>query len=173
MYEDKERMVKEGVITFDKIWMLFKPSTLAVVHINGLEDRYRCILVDMTERSGEFQREKTGEERYTIHGRYISTSGAKSGYAHITVDIPHFSGTKSIRELAAYPLAYAKDKDKLKEALISQSKIFWKLTKQRSITYHYQGLAVIDAENHGMIHFKGEVVLDPLTHRRYNQEGTS
>lgn len=132
-------MLKAGNITYDLIWALFKPNTIAYSHTYGNKEDPRCFKADNVLKEANF----LGEEWWTIDGRYLEYDGTTFGLGDFTIRIEPFKGTRKISSLPAYPLSYHKDPEGLRKQLIERGKKFVAL---QGMNYRYHiGLAVSSA----------------------------
>jgi hypothetical protein len=101
-FGDEERldaMVSRGVISFDLVWALFKPGTIAYTSTYQNEDDPRCFKVETAQEHDDC----------VLDGKYLQCDGERFSMAHYRVVIQAFEGCKKITDLAAYPLQYHKD----------------------------------------------------------------
>jgi hypothetical protein len=99
-------MLKAGTITYDLVWALFKPNTIAFTPTYGNKDDPRCFKVDS---SYEYESWLTQAKSLVVDGRYLEYDGKSFGLGDHQVQIQAFKGHKKITSLAAYPLQYHKD----------------------------------------------------------------
>ena len=99
-------MLKAGTITYDLVWALFKPNTIAFTSTYTNKDDPRCFKVDFTY---EYESWMTGMKSWVVDGRYLEYDGKGFGLGDHQVTIQAFKGHKKITSLAAYPLKYHKD----------------------------------------------------------------
>tara|TARA_R110002003_G_scaffold626_4_gene20894 strand:- start:15163 stop:16071 length:909 start_codon:yes stop_codon:yes gene_type:complete len=101
-------MLKAGTITYDLVWALFKPNTIAFTPTYGNKDDPRCFRVDS---SYEYESWLTQAKSLVVDGRYLEYDGKAFGLGDHQVQIQAFKGHKKITSLSAYPLKYHKDSD--------------------------------------------------------------
>lgn len=99
-------MLKAGTITYDLVWALFKPNTIAYTPTYGNKDDPRCFRVDF---SYEYESWLTQAKSLVVDGRYLEYDGKHFGLGDHQVQISAFKGHKKITSLTAYPLKYHKD----------------------------------------------------------------
>jgi len=99
-------MLKAGTITYDLVWALFKPNTIAYTPTYTNKDDPRCFKVDSTY---EYESWMTGQKSWVVDGRYLEYDGKAFGLGDHQVSIPAFKGHKKITSLATYPLKYHAD----------------------------------------------------------------
>lgn len=129
-------MIEAGNITFDLIWALFKPNTIAYAPTYGNKDDPRCFKVDYATKEVDFME----REWWIIEGRYLEYDGKTFGFGGCWARIDKFKGPKKITSLETYPLSYHQDPDRLKIELIERGKQFVAL---QGMNYRFhRGLAV-------------------------------
>jgi hypothetical protein len=99
-------MLKAGTITYDLVWALFKPNTIAFTPTYSNKDDPRCFRVDF---SYEYESWLTQAKSLVVDGRYLEYDGKAFGLGEHQVQIQAFKGHKKITSLSAYPLKYHKD----------------------------------------------------------------
>jgi hypothetical protein len=99
-------MLKAGTITYDLVWALFKPNTIAFTPTYANKDDPRCFRVDF---SYEYESWLTQAKSLVVDGRYLEYDGKSFGLGDHQVQIQAFKGHKKITSLSAYPLKYHKD----------------------------------------------------------------
>lgn len=83
------------------------------------------------------------------------------------VDVPEFTGPRSISSLGCYPLKYHKEAEKLKEQLVERGKKFVSL-KGTQYRFH-KGMAFYKKKRQIIkVNINGRVMVDPAIHRRIN-----
>ncbi|KAI0545381.1 P-loop containing nucleoside triphosphate hydrolase protein [Xylaria curta] len=107
-------LTQNNVMTYDFLWTLFPPSTLVY---SRLFDR-DCIL--------EVQRTvyDKNTNTYDLRCRYIEWDGESFGWKETLVVIPKFSGTRSIRDLKAYPVIYHTSPESIQSVLSERGRKF-------------------------------------------------
>ncbi|KAF2028359.1 hypothetical protein EK21DRAFT_69964 [Setomelanomma holmii] len=157
-------MLKAGTITYDLVWALFKPNTIAFTPTYGNKDDPRCFRVDF---SYEYESWLTQAKSLVVDGRYLEYDGKAFGLGDHQVQIQAFKGHKKITSLSAYPLKYHKDPDGIKRQLIQRGMKFVAL---QGMNYRLQkGIAYMKHKN-SVIRFNinGRVMIDPAIFRRIN-----
>ncbi|KAG8167856.1 hypothetical protein KVR01_003545 [Diaporthe batatas] len=156
-------MLEHGLITFDLLWALWKPGTLAYTTTYGSHDEPRVFKVDTAEKHYHI----TKGEFYYVDGKYFEYDGKQFGYGRMMEEIGEFRGAKKITSLSCYPLKYHKNEKQITEDLVERGKKFVSLSG-----VHYKS-------HHGMAYYKkkksiikvnvnGRVMIDPAIHRRIN-----
>lgn len=109
-------MLKAGTITYDLVWALFKPNTIAFTPTYTNKDDPRCFKVDF---SYEYESWMTGLKSLVVDGKYLEYDGKAFGLGDHQVMIQAFKGHKKITSLAAYPLKFHKDSEVSSNSLFS------------------------------------------------------
>ncbi|KAH7385512.1 hypothetical protein DE146DRAFT_621615 [Phaeosphaeria sp. MPI-PUGE-AT-0046c] len=157
-------MLKAGTITYDLVWALFKPNTIAYTPTYGNKDDPRCFRVDF---SYEHESWLTQAKSLVVDGRYLEYDGKSFGLGDHQVQIQAFKGHKKITSLSAYPLKYHKDPEGIKKQLIERGMKFVAL---QGMNYRLQkGIAYMKHKN-SVVRFNisGRVMIDPAIFRRIN-----
>lgn len=157
-------MLKAGTITYDLVWALFKPNTIAYTPTYGNKDDPRCFRVDF---SYEYESWLTQAKSLVVDGRYLEYDGKSFGLGDHQVQIQAFKGHKKITSLSAYPLKYHKDPEGIKKQLIERGMKFVAL---QGMNYRLQkGIAYMKHKN-SVVRFNinGRVMIDPAIFRRIN-----
>jgi hypothetical protein len=112
-------MLKAGTITYDLVWALFKPNTIAFTPTYHNKDDPRCFKVDTAY---EYESWMTGIKSWYIDGKYLEYDGKSFGLGDHQITIQAFKGHKKITNLSAYPLKYHKDPE-VSETLTSRANV--------------------------------------------------
>lgn len=156
-------MLEHGLITFDLLWALWKPHTLAYTTTYGSHDEPRVFKVDTAEKHMHI----TKGEFYHIDGKYFEYDGKQFGYGHMVEEIPEFKGAKKITSLSCYPLKYHKSEAKLRRDLVERGKKFVTLAgvhykSHQGMAYYKKKRAIVK------VNVNGRVMVDAAIHRRIN-----
>ncbi|KAJ4194865.1 hypothetical protein NW755_002285 [Fusarium falciforme] len=158
-------MLESGLITFDLLWALWKPNTLAYTTTYGCTSEPRVFRVDMATPQSSIVKGRY----YGIDGKYVEFDGKRFGYGNMAVDVDEFQGARRITSLPCYPLQYHQNESKLRADLIERGKKFVKLS---GVHYKsYQGIAFMKRKKNVIIKFNiqlSRVMIDPSTFRRIN-----
>ncbi|KAM0326670.1 hypothetical protein ACHAQA_006540 [Verticillium albo-atrum] len=156
-------MLENGLITFDLLWALWKPDTLAYTTTYGSENEPRVFKVEAAEKHSSFVK----GDFYYVEGKYFEYDGKQFGYGGFGEEIADFRGARKITSLSCYPLSYHKNEQQVRKDLIERGKKFVQLGG-----VHYKG-------HEGMAYYKkkkttvkininGRIMVDPSIHRRCN-----
>ncbi|KAI1206073.1 uncharacterized protein F4807DRAFT_453669 [Annulohypoxylon truncatum] len=156
-------MLENGLITFDLLWALWKPNTLAYTTTYGSVDEPRIFKVEVAEKHYSIVR----GEFYYIEGKYFEYDGKQFGYGSMSEEIQEFRGARKITSLGCYPLKYHKNEAQLRKDLIERGKKFVGLggvhyKSHHGMAYHKKKKAVIK------VNINGRIMVDPAIHRRIN-----
>ncbi|KAF1949673.1 hypothetical protein CC80DRAFT_253510 [Byssothecium circinans] len=161
--ETLKPMLKAGTITYNLVWALFKPNTIAYTPTYGNKDDPRCFKVDYCYEEEDW----FGNKKWSIEGRYLEYDGKVFGLGDYFTQIAAFKGPRKITNLGAYPLAFHKEPEALREQLIERGKKFVAL---QGMNYRFQkGLAYMKVKRTVMkFNINGRVMIDPALFRRMN-----
>ncbi|KAK6953781.1 hypothetical protein Daesc_003743 [Daldinia eschscholtzii] len=156
-------MLENGLITFDLLWALWKPNTLAYTTTYGSVDEPRVFKVEVAEKHYSLVR----GEFYYVEGKYFEYDGKQFGYGSMSEEITEFRGARKITSLGCYPLKYHKNEAQLRKDLIERGKKFVSLggvhyKSHQGMAYHKKKKSVIK------VNINGRVMVDPAIHRRIN-----
>ncbi|KAI1759795.1 hypothetical protein GGR53DRAFT_523588 [Hypoxylon sp. FL1150] len=156
-------MLENGLITFDLLWALWKPNTLAYTTTYGSVDEPRVFKVDVAEKHYSIVR----GEFYYIEGKYFEYDGKQFGFGSMSEEIPEFRGARKITSLSCYPLKYHKNEAQLRKDLIDRGKKFVSLggvhyKSHNGMAYQKKKKSVI------RVNINGRIMVDPAIHRRIN-----
>ncbi|KAK2614233.1 hypothetical protein N8I77_001079 [Diaporthe amygdali] len=156
-------MLEHGLITFDLLWALWKPGTLAYTTTYGSHDEPRVFKVDTAEK--HFHMSKG--EFYYVDGKYFEYDGKQFGYGRMMEEIGEFRGAKKITSLSSYPLKYHKNEEQIRKDLIERGKKFAALSgvhykSHQGMAYYKKKKSIIK------VNVNGRVMIDPAIHRRIN-----
>ncbi|POR34752.1 ATPase family AAA domain-containing protein 3B [Tolypocladium paradoxum] len=158
-------MLESGVITFDLLWALWKPNTLAYGMTYGSVDDPRVFKVDMAYHQSTIMR----GDFYFIEGKYLEYDGKKFGYGSLGEEIAEFQGARKITSLPCYPLKYHKEQARVRRDLIERGKKFVALN---GVHYKsYSGIAYMKRKKGSIIKFnvqQSRIMVDPAIFRRIN-----
>lgn len=154
-------MLESGLITFDLLWALYKPNTLAYTTTYGTITEPRAFKIEYAEKECSFMK----GEWYSIEGRYLEYDGKTWGMGSMDCDVPSFKGARKIVSLNCYPLKYHKEEEKVRKELIERGKKFVSL---QGVHYKsHEGLAYYKKKRQIIkVNINGRIMVDPAIHRR-------
>ena len=156
-------MLENGLITFDLLWALWKPNTLAFTTTYGSHDEPRVFKVEVAEKHYGLMK----GEYYYIEGKYFEYDGKQFGCGSMSEEIGDFRGARKITSLGCYPLKYHKNETQLRKDLIERGKKFVSLSgvhykSHQGMAYYKKKKSVIK------VNINGRIMVDPSIHRRIN-----
>jgi hypothetical protein len=156
-------MLEHNMISFDLLWALFKPNSIAYTTTYGDNEHPRAFKIDYATKESHFMKGTW----YNIEGKYLEYDGKSFGMGTLSVQVPSFQGVRRISTLDCYPLSYHKDADNLKTQLIERGKKFVSL---EGVHYKFhKGMAFTKRKRQILkININGRIMCDPAIHRRIN-----
>ncbi|KAM5354213.1 hypothetical protein ACJ41O_000863 [Fusarium nematophilum] len=158
-------MLESGLITFDLLWALWKPNTLAYTTTYGCTSEPRVFKVEMAQLHSSIIKGNF----YYVDGKYFEFDGKRFGYGAMAEEIDEFQGARKITSLPCYPLKYHQDEEKVRSELIERGKKFVTLS---GVHYKsYQGIAFMKRKKSMVVKFNvqpSRVMVDPTIFRRIN-----
>ncbi|KAI9372646.1 hypothetical protein BJX61DRAFT_506442 [Aspergillus egyptiacus] len=156
-------MLEANTITFDLLWALFKPNTIAYAPTYGNQDEPRAFKIEYASKETSFMK----GQWYSIEGRYLEYDGKTFGMGTMAAEVESFKGARKITSLGCYPLKYHREADEIKETLIERGKKFVAL---RGMNYRFhKGMAFYKKKRSVIkVNINGRVMIDPAIHRRIN-----
>ncbi|KAF4988519.1 hypothetical protein FDECE_15006 [Fusarium decemcellulare] len=158
-------MLDSGLITFDLLWALWKPNTLAYTTTYGCASEPRVFKVEMAQLHSSIMKGNF----YYVEGKYFEFDGKRFGFGNMAVEIDEFQGARKITSLPCYPLNYHQNEEKVRTDLIERGKKFVTLS---GVHYKsYQGIAFMKRKKNMVVKFNiqpSRVMVDPTIFRRIN-----
>lgn len=158
-------MLDNGLITFDLLWALWKPNTMAYVAADGSPEEARVFKVNIAERRECIMKGKY----YLVEGKYFEYDGKHFGHEALSEELSHFSGARKITSLNCYPLKYHRDEARVRTQLIERGKKFVALGGVYFKSY--SGIAHTRQRKGGILKFNiqtSRIMVDPAMFRRIN-----
>jgi hypothetical protein len=113
-----ESLLQCGKITYDLLWVLFKPGCRVYTKCFGTE-KPRCVIFDAGDEATE-----KGVTYYRMECRYLDYDGQVFGEAGIELGIIKFRGSKPIHSLEAFPLHHHPDHKQVYQDLVKCGRKF-------------------------------------------------
>ncbi|KAJ5736435.1 ATPase AAA-type core [Penicillium malachiteum] len=156
-------LLEANTITFDLLWALFKPNTIAYTPTYGNTDEPRAFKVEYAIKESSFIK----GQWYSIEGRYLEYDGKDFGFGTMSAEVESFKGARKITSLSCFPLQYHRDADALRERLVERGKRFVAL---RGMNYRFhKGMAFYKKKRSVIkVNIESRVMIDPAIHRRIN-----
>ncbi|KAL3471826.1 hypothetical protein BJX99DRAFT_15722 [Aspergillus californicus] len=156
-------LLEASTITFDLLWALFKPNTIAYTPTYGDQDEPRAFKIEYATKESHIMK----GDWYRIDGRYLDYDGKTFGMGTMAADVESFKGARKITSLECYPLKYHREASEVKAKLIERGKKFVSL---RGMNYRFhKGIAFTKKKRSILkVNINGRVMVDPALHRRIN-----
>ncbi|KAL4940138.1 hypothetical protein BDV06DRAFT_224376 [Aspergillus oleicola] len=156
-------LLEANTITFDLLWALFKPNTIAYAPTYGNQDEPRAFKIEYATKESSFMK----GQWYNIEGRYLEYDGKTFGMGTMAAEVEAFKGARKITSLGCYPLKYHREADEIKTKLIERGKKFVAL---RGMNYRFhKGMGFFKKKRTVIkVNINGRVMIDPAIHRRIN-----
>ncbi|KAL3451638.1 hypothetical protein BJX65DRAFT_304231 [Aspergillus insuetus] len=156
-------LLEANTITFDLLWALFKPNTIAYAPTYGNQDEPRAFKIEYATKESSFMK----GQWYSIEGRYLEYDGKTFGMGTMAAEVESFKGARKITSLGCYPLKYHREAEEVKAKLIERGKKFVAL---RGMNYRFhKGMAFYKKKRTVIkVNINGRVMIDPAIHRRIN-----
>jgi hypothetical protein len=127
-------LLKNGEITYDLLWALFKPSTPVFTICSGSQQP-RCV----EYVSGEEKQTLQGQRYFHLECRYFDYNGTVFGEAMTQLGIAQFRGVRRIDSLESFPFKYHPSKKEMTQQLLACGQKFCSLLGSHH--REYQGIA--------------------------------
>jgi hypothetical protein len=156
-------LLESNMITFDLLWALFKPNTIAYTPTYGHADEPRAFKIEYATKESSFMKGTW----YVIEGKYLDYDGKTFGMGNMAADVESFKGVRKITNLACYPLKYHREADNLKAKLVERGR---KFVSMHGMNYRFhKGMAFFKKKRSVIkVNINGRVMIDPALHRRIN-----
>ncbi|KAE8145568.1 hypothetical protein BDV25DRAFT_144541 [Aspergillus avenaceus] len=156
-------LLEANTITFDLLWALFKPNTVAYTPTYGSQDEPRAFKIEYATKESSFMK----GQWYSIEGRYLEYDGKTFGMGTMAAEVESFKGARKITSLSCYPLKYHRESEDVKVKLVERGKKFVSL---RGMNYRFhKGMAFYKKKRSVIkVNINGRVMIDPAIHRRIN-----
>ncbi|KAI2690275.1 hypothetical protein DTO012A7_4034 [Penicillium roqueforti] len=161
-------LLEANTITFDLLWALYKPNTIAYTPTYGSTDEPRAFKIEYAVKESSFVK----GQWYSVDGRYLEYDGKDYGFGTMSAEVDAFKGARKITSLSCYPLKYHRDAEALRARLVERGKRFVSL---RGMNYRFhKGMAFYKKKRSLIIkvNINGRVMIDPAIHRRINPNYT-
>ncbi|KAF9895043.1 hypothetical protein FE257_004671 [Aspergillus nanangensis] len=156
-------LLEANTITFELLWALFKPNTIAYSPTYGNQDEPRAFKIEYATKESSFMK----GQWYNIEGRYLEYDGKTFGMGTMAAEVESFKGARKITSLGCYPLKYHRESEEIKTKLIERGKKFVAL---RGMNYRFhKGMGFYKKKRSVIkVNINGRVMIDPAIHRRIN-----
>lgn len=157
-------LLEANTITFDLLWALYKPNTIAYTPTYGNTDEPRAFKIEYAIKESSFMK----GHWYSVEGRYLEYDGKDFGFGTMSAEVESFKGARKITSLACYPLQYHRDSEALRQRLVERGKRFVAL---RGMNYRFhKGMAFYKKKRLSVakVNIESRIMIDPAIHRRIN-----
>ncbi|KAI8631669.1 ATPase [Xylariaceae sp. FL1651] len=155
-----EDYVRNRVITYEHLWMIFQPGSVVLsAHKGPLSAFELGESLYMETQCGKFLRLKSD---------CVDHSGKIFGRFTEKIDIPEFMGTRNITSLNAFPWAFHEDKEAIRDSLIKRGQAFEKLAGHHYKAYNATAITWDREGNEVPIQVAGRIVVDINSFNRYS-----
>ncbi|KAL9617549.1 MAG: hypothetical protein Q9160_007666 [Pyrenula sp. 1 TL-2023] len=152
-------LARNGVITFEYLWTIFKPGIDVYSSQDGHDRIYK---LTSTGISMTF----SGQRCFSVNVQYVDFDGNAFGWATTSLPIFDFSGTKSVTDLGVFPAVLHPNVEELKRELSTRGKKFKDLQQDPYHYAGYQGLATDVEDNR--FNVDGRIIIDPSAYHFFN-----
>jgi hypothetical protein len=111
-----KEMLEHRIVFNDMVWTLFKPGDLVYSKLNNNDQLFR--LLSITSKGSNT----------SLNCQYIEYNGHNFGMMSRQIEIRHFTGTRKITDLEAFPASYLDDFQGMKERMVQRGQRFQELT---------------------------------------------
>jgi hypothetical protein len=161
--ERLETLLANRMITYDLLWILFKPGQKICATCRGT-GKPRSLTYDF----GEERRTQQGMEYFELTGRYFDFDGRVFGEVEDKIQLMKFRGALLISKLAAFPLEYHPTRETMELHLRECGLRFVDMMA----THHcyYQGVAFFEQKDRTIrqVPVDGRVIVDAYMFQKVN-----
>ncbi|KAH6610133.1 hypothetical protein Trco_000153 [Trichoderma cornu-damae] len=161
-------MLRDGVITFDMLWALWKPSTLAYSPTYCLHELPGAFVVtSMMRHCGNFPWQPV----YSAEMKYVDFDGKTLAYKTVKKEVRYFAGAVKITSLPFYPLQYHKDEAQVRRRLTERGAKFVSLHGAQHKSFAGMAFSLIHEGEGETSKFEMErtrIMVDPVAFRKAN-----
>lgn len=145
-------------ISYDKLWTIFPPGTLASMKMNKEDRAFRV-------RRVWYDDDDEDEPALNVNLEYVDYDGDKLGTRRTNGAIRKFPGTQQLKEIPVLPLDLLEDVDEIRPKLLERGRKFEGFVGQHFM--QYDGIAYKQTFD-GLMRFSvsGRVMVDCKTHHR-------
>ncbi|KAK6374732.1 hypothetical protein LTR64_002846 [Lithohypha guttulata] len=120
--ERLDPLLREGKITYDLLWALFKANSHVITTCLG-SGQLRCLQYNV----GEEKKTEQGVEYFELQCQYLDFDGKVFGTVTERLPIERFHGARPITTLDIYPLYFHPTPNKIMQSLIERGRNFMSL----------------------------------------------
>jgi len=161
-------MMSAGEITWNQLWALFKPNTLAY-HFHQLTEQQTVLLTRWTEIE-----KKCDGQYYRIACDIVNDDGISFGLAQKVFEIKEFEGAARIQDLMVFPVEYHSEKDKILEHARTRAKHFVSMVGHQYKEVSGSAMREIRDSRHQPREIRfwsfGKMIVDPKSFRLFEPD---
>ncbi|KAK5071431.1 hypothetical protein LTR70_010555 [Exophiala xenobiotica] len=128
--ERLDPLLREGKITYDLLWALFKANSHVITTCPG-SGQVRCLQYNV----GEEKKTEQGVEYFELQCQYLDFDGKVFGTVTERLPVERFHGARPITALDIYPLYFHPTPNKIMQSLIERGRKFISLMGSHHRTY--------------------------------------
>lgn len=152
--------VKNGVVCFKDLWMIFQPGNVVVAAHHGPLSAFEMVETEyMQNNCGKFLQ---------VRCDCVDYGGKEFGRFQEAINIPEFIGTKKITGLRVYPLHFHDDKEGVAAKLIKRGEIFEKLAGHHYKQYAGKAITWDREGNEVECQITGRIIVDIDSFNRFS-----
>ncbi|KXX75067.1 Mitochondrial sorting [Madurella mycetomatis] len=152
--------VRNGVVSFKDLWMIFQPGNVVVAAYLGPLSAFEMVETEyMQNNCGKFLQ---------VRCDCVDYSGKEFGRYQEAINIPEFIGTKKITGLKVYPLHFHEDKEAVAAKLIKRGEIFEQLAGHHYKQYQGKAITWNREGNEVECQITGRIVVDIDSFNRFS-----
>ena len=155
-------LLKNGEVTYDLLWALFKPNVNIYTTILDAE-KPACYRYD----SGKQRKTNSGIPYFHVECRYLDFNGQVFGEVSTALGIRAFQGAKPIDRLEAYPLGLHQHYEKMRENFARCGRQFASLMGQHHVQYRGNAF-YIEKGDYVEVPVESRIMVDVAYFRKVN-----
>jgi hypothetical protein len=145
------------VITYDQVWTLFPPKTIAYAKLLGQNRAFRV--------HETYYETSLMSPSFNLRVDFIDFDGDRLGNRRMELSLPKYQGARELHELSTMPLDMLDDVSEVREELLARGRKFESYVGPHFL--HYDGIALKKTpEGYARINVKGRVMIDCKTFHR-------
>ncbi|KAK5093854.1 hypothetical protein LTS08_008813 [Lithohypha guttulata] len=129
--ERLDPLLREGKITYDLLWALFKANSHVITTCLG-SGQVRCLQYN----TGDEKKTEQGVEYFELQCQYLDFDGKVFGTVTERLPVERFHGARPITALDIYPLYFHPTPNKIMQSLIERGRTFMSLMGSHHRTYN-------------------------------------
>ncbi|OCL09673.1 P-loop containing nucleoside triphosphate hydrolase protein [Glonium stellatum] len=161
LIDASQDMMSKGVMTYEYLWTLFQPGATVYARQDGQETAMKL-------HETKYGQDRNGNPCFWLTCKYVDWDGAKFGTNKLNLSIPAYSGTRSITQLAVYPIDYHHDKDALRTRLVERGAKAESLAGSHYKSYNGIGWKRGAFGTKDKYNIKSRIVIDTYGWNRFN-----